>query len=449
MKEEARFYQNLYSPPASEDDQLDNAFLPSSLPKLDNASNAKCEGYLSSQECWNAVESMPNNKSPGTDGLPCEFYKSFWAYIQGPLINSISYSFEKGELSVSQKRGIITLLPKKGKSLVFLKNWRPILLLNVDYKIITKALANRMKKVLVDIIHPDQTGFLKGRYIGENVRLLLDVMNYADNNNVPGFAFSIDFEKAFDKLKWSCINKALEHFGFGPDFQNWVKIIYNGAQSCVTNNGYASEFFNISRVVRQGCCLSPYIFLICSELLSHAIRTSEKINVTSCISGKSKNYEVKISQYADDTIVYIDGSCESLTETSETLDDFALFSGLQVNYDKSTIFRIGSLKSSNVVYCADRQLKWSNSSINYLDMLIAHDVDVMVNSNFNAKLEEIKSTLQVWKGRNLTLFGKINVIKTFALSKLVYPFSVFTSPPEKFFRDFDKILYDFVWDRKP
>ena len=74
-----------------------------------------------------------------------------------------------------------------------------------------------MKKVLVDIIHPDQTGFLKGRYIGENVRLLLDVMNYADNNNVPGFVFSIDCEKAFDKLKWSCINKALEHFGFGPN----------------------------------------------------------------------------------------------------------------------------------------------------------------------------------------------------------------------------------------
>ena len=88
------------------------------------------------------------------------------------------------------------------------------------------------------------------------------------------------------------------------------------------------------------------------------------INVTSCISGESKNYEVKISQYADDTIVYIDGSCESLTETLETLDNFAPFSGLQVNYDKSTIFRIGSLKSSNVVYCADRQLKWSNSSIN-------------------------------------------------------------------------------------
>ena len=80
-------------------------------------------------------------------------------------------------------------------------------MLNVDYKIITKVLANRMKKVLPNLIHSDQTGFLKGRYIGENVRLLLDIINYTDNTNAPGYAFSIDFEKAFDKIKWSCIKK--------------------------------------------------------------------------------------------------------------------------------------------------------------------------------------------------------------------------------------------------
>ena len=191
--------------------------------------------------------------------------------------------------------------------------------------------------------------------------------------------------------------------------------------------------------MRQGCCLSPYIFLICSELLSHAIRTSVKINginVTSCISGESKNYEVKISQYADDTIVYIDGSCKSLTETLETLDNFALFSGQQVNYDKSTIFRIGSLKRSNVMYCADSQLKWSNSSTNYLGMLIAHDVHVMVNFNFNAKLEEIKSTLQVWKGRNLTLLGKNHSVQNFCLIQIGLSFFSFYLPTRKVFYRF-------------
>ena len=453
LKAEANFYQDLYSDSDTDDDILNSFFLTTSISKLDNEGCTQCEGYLSIQECWNAVDSMPNNKSPGTDGFPCEFYKIFWTHIQEPLIKSFNYSFDEGELSVSQKRGIITLLPKKDKSNMFLKNWRPISLLNVDYKIITKALANRMKKVLVNIIHHDQTGFLKGRYIGENVRLLLDIINYTDIQNIPGFAFAIDFEKAFDKIKWSCINKALSHFGFGHDFQKWVKIIYNGAQSCVTNNGYASEFFRLSRGVRQGCCLSPYIFLICSELLSHAIRTSEIIKgisvFTTGSSGERTNYDVKISQYADDTIVYTDGSRESLNETLLILDKFAEFSGLQVNCDKSTVLRLGSLKTSNEILFPERQLKWSNSSFVYLGMHISHNTKDMVEFNFNAKLAEIKSTLQLWKGRNLTLLGKITLIKAFALSKLVYPFSVFPSPPEDFFKRLDQILYDFVWNGTP
>lgn len=449
---EAKFYQNLYSASNSEDDSLDLEFLSPSIPKLTEDKSMLCEGYISCQECWNAVQSMPNNKSPGTDGFPCEFYKTFWPSIHQPLCNSINYSFEIGALSVSQKRGIITLLPKKGKPTVYLKNWRPISLLNVDYKIITKVLANRMKKVLVDIIHHDQTGFLKGRYIGENIRLLLDIINFTNVNDIPGFAFAIDFEKAFDKISWSCINKALSLFGFGPDFQKWVNVIYNGAQSCVTNNGYASEFFDISRGVRQGCCLSPYIFLICCELLSHAIRSADKIKgitVPLLVNNVTIDYEVKISQYADDTVVYMDGSENCLEETLDILDKFAIFSGLQINYEKSTVFRLGSLKTSNVEFAVNRNLKWSSESIMYLGMLISHNESEMLDFNFNTKLSEIKSSLKMWKGRNLTLVGKITLVKTFALSKLVYPFSVLASPPESFFKDLDQILFDFIWDGKP
>ena len=105
-----------------------------------------------------------------------------------------------------------------------MKNWRPISLLNTDYKIITNCIALRLKRVLPSIIHSDQTGFLKGRYIGENIRLVLDVIEYVKDNDLSGMMFPIDFEKAFDKLEWSFIFKTLKQFNFGDDLIKWVKV---------------------------------------------------------------------------------------------------------------------------------------------------------------------------------------------------------------------------------
>jgi len=456
LNAELAFYRDLYSLNDNQShnnlDHLDSVFLQETLPKLDNESQSQCEGGVTTQECWNAVNSMTKGKSPGTDGLPCEFYKVFWNQICNPLVNSLNHSYEKGELSVSQKRGIITLLPKKDKSPLYLKNWRPISLLNVDYKILTKVLATRMKKILDNIINNDQTGFLKGRYIGENVRLLLDIIEYTNLENIPGFAFIIDFVKAFDKIKWNCIHKSLSYFGFGPIFLKWIEIIYTGVTSCVTNNGYASEFFSIFKGVRQGCCLSPYLYLVCGELLSHAIRVSEKINgikVNTCFDGTQINSDIKVSQYADDTVIYIDGTEESLYETIVLLDKFSEFSGLKVNYEKSTVFRLGSLKNTNIVFYENRNLKWSSDCIDYLGLHISHNMTDMLEVNFKNKLSDIRNTLQIWKRRNLTLIGKITLIKTFALSKLVYPFSVFPNPSESFFKELDSVLFNFVWNGKP
>ena len=145
-----------------------------------------------------------------------------------------------GKLSADQRRGIINLIPKPDKNPSILKNWRPISLLNTDYKILTKGIANRLRVVLPDIIDSDQTGFLPGRYIGENVRLALDMIDY--KNDLPGLMFLIDFRKAFDKIEWSFILKTLNFFNFGPDLIKWVKLIYTDISSYVKNNGNSSNF---------------------------------------------------------------------------------------------------------------------------------------------------------------------------------------------------------------
>ena len=133
------------------------------------------EGPLSYEECKNVLESFQNDKSPGEDGFTVEFYKLFYDLLGEILVTSLNEAYEENELTISQRRGIITLLPKKDGSLLDLQNWRPITLLNVDLKIAAKAIAKRLETVLPKLIHPDQTGFVKGRYVGENIRLISDV----------------------------------------------------------------------------------------------------------------------------------------------------------------------------------------------------------------------------------------------------------------------------------
>ena len=150
----------------------------------------------------------------------------------------------------------------------YLENWRPISLLNIDYKIATKTIADRISKVLPKLIHEDQTGYVKGRYIGQNIRLVKDIMKVTSLDNIPGMAIFIDFKKAFDSVDWNFLAKVLEAFNFGPQIRKWIKTFYTDISSCVINNGHASEFFNLQRVVRQGCPLSGILFVLCAEIFS-------------------------------------------------------------------------------------------------------------------------------------------------------------------------------------
>jgi len=143
---------------------------------------------------------MDNGESPGSDGFTCEFYKFFWDYTKQNVIASINYGSEKCQLSICQRRGIITVVPKKDKPTNLLGNLRPISHLNTDYKIATKAIAKRLEAVLLLVINADQIGYIKGRYISESERLISDITSYTAAKNLPGLTVFLDFEKAFDSI---------------------------------------------------------------------------------------------------------------------------------------------------------------------------------------------------------------------------------------------------------
>ncbi len=241
------------------------------------------------------------------DGLPCEFYKFFWPKIKDVLYNALKHAYEKGELHISARRGVITLIPKKDKDINYIKNWRPLTLLNCDYKIIAKLLALRLKNILMKLIHSDQTGFLKNRFIGENIRKTLDLIEYTEQEDIPALLISIDFEKCFDRVEWQAVKGALKYFNFGEKFIRWIHILYQNIESCTTNNGYSSDWFRPTRGLRQGCPLSPYLFLVTAEILGYLIRRNDNIKGI-----KLNDTEYKLTQYADNTNLFTIYNANSL-----------------------------------------------------------------------------------------------------------------------------------------
>ena len=166
------FYKTLYTSQISNktfEDSCSPFLNPDNTPKLNDEQQKTCEGLITAEECLSAPKMFAKNKTPGSDGLTVEFYLCFCDYLAIPLISCFNEAFQCGEMSISQRRGIISLTPKKNKDTLLLKNWRPISLLNTDYKIATKCIAIPLEKVLLRLINNDQTRYIKNRLIGENI----------------------------------------------------------------------------------------------------------------------------------------------------------------------------------------------------------------------------------------------------------------------------------------
>ena len=341
LQEQSNFYKHLYTGNSKNvcDYGIEKEFFESNQPKLSEIDAQYCDSDITMQEIYDILQTFPDNKAPGTDGFPGEFYKKFWPDIKNLLFNCYNYSLTSNQMSISQRQGIISLIPKKGKNLTLLKNWTPITLLNFDYKLLTKCIAYRIKTVLPTIINKDQTGFLPGRYIGENLIRIQEILHYAKVNNVDSYLVTVDYEKAFDFLEWGHIIKCLKHFNFGSKIIDWIKIIYKNVNSCSINNGHFSEFFRLSRGVRQGCPLSPYLFILCVEPLAHKIRNTNEIKGI-----KIDNLEHKISQYADDTTLFLKGELSSFSLTFKLLDSYSTISGLKVNKEKTQVLALNPLQ---------------------------------------------------------------------------------------------------------
>ena len=441
LLEVKNFYETLYEKRSVENCRISD--LVENMPILNDDEANSIEGDITFEEAGSVLKNMQNFKSPGTDGFTVEFFKAFWGKIGHFVVKALNEGYRKGELTPTQKQGIITCIPKGDKSRDEIRNWRPISLLNVVYKIGSGCIAKRLRTLLPKLIDEDQTGFMQNRYIGDNLRLIYDLIDYVNKQNIPGMLLNCDFEKAFDSIDWGFMFKVLEAFGFGEGFIRWIRTFYNGIRSTVVVNGQTSPWFPIQRGCRQGDPISPYLFILCVEILAIMIRENKDIKGI-IING----IEHKITQYADDTEFSLDGEKKSFESCIEVLDTFGNKSGLLLNPGKTSVIWLGSRKNSPVQYMHHLKMEWNPPKFKVLGMWFTNDLTDCEKMNYNEKFAEIKHLFRIWMKRCITPLGRIAILKSLILSKLTHLWLLLPNPPDDFIDKLQRMSYVFVWNNK-
>ena len=272
-----------------------------------------------------------------------------------------------------------------------------------------QKLATRLGYVINSIVNPDQTGYLKGRNIQDNLRIMQDLIDYTQADNLPGIVCASDFKAAFNSVEHSFLFHALRMFGFGDSFIRWIKLLYNDTELAVINNGYTSEWFKPKRGVMQGCPIFGMLFLLAVELLAIKIRNSDRIKGI-----QFDNVAIKMSQYCDDTTVFLQDE-ESVTELVKLLKKYGDVSGLELNVNKSKLLWLGSARNCTRDVAgipAVQRLKilglWFSATQN------------CEKDNLDPAINSIISTINMWSQRDLSIKGRITVTKSLLIAKLIY-----------------------------
>ena len=445
LKLQDQFYRNLYKAPEEYDDVNDlfEKFTKDMrLNRISENDRRYYEEQINMSELKKAVSELKKQKTPGNDGIPAEFYVHFYDHIKFLLIE-LMREIAKNGCTGSMAQSIITLIEKPGKDLTNLSNWRPISLMNTDAKIYSKIVANRLEGTMKQLIHHDQTGFMKGRSIQENVTDLLSVIDYVNHHNIPAVIISFDFEKAFDKLSWKFLDKTLKLFNFGPIFRTMIENINVNSQFCTINCGKTSPYQPITRGIRQGNPASSLIFNLAVEILGQNIRENPKIQGID-VKGTHKKH----SQYADDLWAVLIASQENITQTLYTFEKFYLISGLKINYDKTQVLRIGSTAKTNAKIYTHKPLQWSDK-IKVLGITITNNRQETIDINYKDMLNKMNKTLNPWRARALSLIGKIQVVNTLVHSQAVYKVICIAMPNSHTIKNVKNLVTKFLWEGKP
>ncbi|KAJ6925966.1 hypothetical protein NC651_010415 [Populus alba x Populus x berolinensis] len=392
--------------------------------KLQPSSSTALELPFSADEVKTAVWDCEGNKAPGPDGINFFFIKKSWNIIGGDIVQMVDEFYRTNILPPGINSSFVTLIPKvKGANK--LQDFRPISLVGSLYKIISKLLASRVKRVLPEVISDHQNAFIKGRQILDSVLIANEAINFMKKKKGKGYLFKLDFHKAFDSVLWDYVNEVMASMGFGSRWRGWIMQCISTTKMSVLVNGSPTKEFSLEKGLRQGDPLSPFLFNIAVQGLSCILQRGCDLGLIEGVSIGQAGFHLSYLQFADDTLIFSSASLESMQNVKRILLCFELMSGLKVNFSKSSIFGVGIEDQCD--YTAQTlRCKQGHLPFKYLGLPIgANSCRLMM---WNPIIQNISSRLAAWKGKLLSIGGRLCLIKSVLSNLPIYFLSLFPMP---------------------
>ena len=431
------FYSDLFSPKNT--DQGRAACLLSNVKtKVPQVDLESLNRAITKEELGQAVMRLQRNKSPGPDGIPAEFYQQCWGHI-GDLYFAFVSAVENSVFPESKNTSVTSLIFKNKGNIGLLAYYRPIALMNVDVKILTKMLSMRLVPVLPKIIHKSQTSVF-GRAIGDNVNLVRDLIDLANKNDEDAAFLFLDQEKAFDRVNHDFLYKVLQQFGLGSFFIHWVKLLYSNASTRVNLNGFLTCRIPLRCGVRQGCPLSALLYVLVIEILALQLRANPNI-----VGFTIKNEKIVSSHYADDTVIKITQN-RCFKEVYKELRHYESASGAKVNYEKTQGLWCGRWRGRTDdpfagLYQDGSYIKWTSGNVKHLGVYVGNEDPC--TQTFKEIIPKVQRRLNFWKPLQLPKLAKARVVEIFHASKLFYAANFYPIPKDML-RDLDHAFLDYI-----
>ena len=422
------FYSSLFNAQISGETEEGTDFLSVVADQL--PADEEITRTITKQEVKAAVLAMAKNKAPGSDGIPCEFYVSFWDLIESHFIEMFQEVLASGCITKSQGRALIRLIPKfRGASSI--KDFRPISLLNTDYKIMASSIANRIKKTLPIVIGEGQKGGIPGRRLEDNLCLYRDVIAYMEDRTEPkrslwegspygaaGAIISVDFEKAYDRVDRRVFFQVMEAMGYPQLIIQWVKVLYSEASAGILNGeAIAGNIYSLS-ALRQGCPLSMYLYVIYIEPLLSLLQKQ-------LIGIYLLNTRIALRALVDDLAIFI--SCEEDgNRAGGLLNKFCAWTGARVNQTKTSALGLGNWTGRQTW-----PIPWfqSTPTLKLLGVEFSSSIEETIDRVWKKSLGQLSGVMRVNFGRSFTLHQWSIFIKSVDLSRSMYLAQVLPCPP--------------------
>ncbi|XP_038704727.1 uncharacterized protein LOC120000673 [Tripterygium wilfordii] len=393
------------------------------------------------EEIKEAIWNCEGSKAPGPDGFNFNFLKKSWSIIENDVCSMVHLFYTTGKLPAGVNSSFITLIPKI-KGSCKLKDYRPISLVSSLYKIVSKVLATRLKKVLSLVISETQSAFCKGRQIMDSILVANEIVHRMKKRRKKGLLLKLDMEKAFDSVNWNYLDKVMLEMGFGARWRNWIRECISSAKVSVLVNGSPTKEFSMEKGIRQGDPLSPFLFNLAAEGLHQLLEKAEMSGLIKGIAVRKNGLRISHLQYADDTLIFLQAKEKYIQVAKRILRCYEVMSGLKINFHKSSLVGIGVNKVWAESLAVRYYCKYESLPVKCLGMPLGANFNLA--KTWKPVLEKFQDRLASWKGRQLSVGGRLTLIKS-ALSNLPIYFMSLFRMPSSIARKIEQMQRNFLW----